>query len=614
MNRETSIRKRKYSEEFLKYGFTFIVEAGIEKPKCVICNKIMSAESMKPNKMKCHFKANHPNFAGKDVQCSKNKADGVKKRRLDFGGKYQHQNMAAIEASYFVALRIAKAKKPHTIAEELLLPATKDIVRVMLGAEYANKLNTISLSNNTVSRRIDDMSDDKMEQVIQEMKSAALGIFSIQLDESTDVANCFQLLVYVRHIYEGDFKDELLFCKPLEITTTAYDVFDTVGSFLQNHDIPWGNVCGVCTDGAPAMLGCRSGFQRLVINASPKAIGTHCMIHRQVLATKTLPQEFQDIMKSVVSVVNFVKTSASNSRLFSKLCSELGASNNVLLFHTDVRWLSRSKVLTHVFDLCDELKTFSYQKSKPQFKALFGDKNQLNKIAYMVDIFAILNELNLSLQGPNTTCLDLSEKNRTFQLKLQLLQKKLDENRIYMLSNLSVFFEENDIEQETMNRTILSVKEHIKILEEEISRYFPNLPDTPFALARSPFAIRVEDVPENAQEEFIELITSDAAKTDLSSMSVTKFWIKRWQSYPVLSEITLRLILPFPTTYLCETGFSSLLVIKSKYRSRLVAENDVLCSCKDCSKDFRSGEKEASTPFSLTLFGFCNFNFFVVKI
>ena len=50
-----------------------------------------------------------------------------------------------------------------------------------------------------------------------------------------------------------------------------------------------------------------------------------------------------------------------------------------------------------------------------------------------------------------------------------------------MLLNLSAFFEENDIEQEKMNRTILSVKEHLKILEEEISRYFPNLPDIPFS-------------------------------------------------------------------------------------------------------------------------------------
>ena len=147
-----------------------------------------------------------------------------------------------------------------------------------------------------------------------------------------------------------------------------------------------------------------------------------------------------------------------------------------------------------------------------------------------------------------------------------------------MLSNLSAFFEENDIELETMNRTILSVKEHLKILEEDISRYFPNLPDTPFALDRSPFTIKVETFPENAQEEFIELITSDAAKTDFCSMSVTKFWIKSLQSYPVLSEIALRLILRFPTTYLCETGFSSLLVIYSKYNSRLVAEDDMRCA------------------------------------
>lgn len=163
-------------------------------------------------------------------------------------------------------------------------------------------------------------------------------------------------------------------------------------------------------------------------------------------------------------------------------------------------------------------------------------------------------------------------------MKLQLWQKKLDENKIYMLPTLSAFFEEHDIEPDKRITMIISVKEHLHMLAEEISSYFPNLPDTPFALARSPFTVKVEDVSETAQEEFIELINNDAARTDFSTMPVTKFWIKCLQSYPVLSETVLRLLLPFPTTYLCETGFSSLLVIKSKYRSRLVVEDDLRCA------------------------------------
>ncbi|XP_014389407.1 PREDICTED: LOW QUALITY PROTEIN: protein ZBED8-like [Myotis brandtii] len=418
-----NVKKRKYSEDFLQYGFTSIITAGIEKPQCVICCEVLSAESTKPNKLKRHFDSKHSSFAGKDTNYFRSKADGLKKARLDTGGKYHKQNVAAVEASYLVAPRMARAMKPHNFAEDLMLPAAKDIVRVMIGDKFLMKLSAISLSNDTVRRRIDDMSADIIDQVIQEIKSSPLPIFSIQLDESTDVANCSQLLVYMRYINDGDFKDEFLFCKPLEITTTACDVFDAVCSFLKEHKISWEKVCGVCTDGAPAMLGCRSGFQRLILNESPKVMGTHCMIHQQMLAMKTLPQELQEVMKSVISCVNFVKASTLNSQLFSQLCNELDAPNNALLFHPEARWLSREKNLKHVFELRDELKT-----------------------------------------------------------------------------------------------------------------------------------------------------------TDFSTMPVTKFWIKCLQSYPVLSETVLRLLLPFPTTYLCETGFSSLLVIKSKYRSRLVVEDDLHCA------------------------------------
>jgi hypothetical protein len=45
--------------------------------------------------------------------------------------------MKAVEASYKVSLRIAKAGKPHTTAESLLLPAAKDMASSVLGEKVA---------------------------------------------------------------------------------------------------------------------------------------------------------------------------------------------------------------------------------------------------------------------------------------------------------------------------------------------------------------------------------------------------------------------------------------------------------------------------------------------
>lgn len=42
---------------------------------------------------------------------------------------------------------------------------------------------------------------------------------------------------------------------PSELTTTAPDVFDTIGPFLKEQEISWGNVCFVFTDDAPAVPG-----------------------------------------------------------------------------------------------------------------------------------------------------------------------------------------------------------------------------------------------------------------------------------------------------------------------------------------------------------------------
>jgi hypothetical protein len=74
--------------------------------------------------------------------------------------------------------------KPHTVAENLILPAAIGVVEAVIGSEDARNLKATLLSNNTVSRRIDEMVGDGREQLIQKIKESDC---CIQFDESTYV-------------------------------------------------------------------------------------------------------------------------------------------------------------------------------------------------------------------------------------------------------------------------------------------------------------------------------------------------------------------------------------------------------------------------------------------
>jgi hypothetical protein len=70
-------------------------------------------------------------------------------------------------ASYKVAYRIAKCKKPHTIAEELILPAAVDMVNIMIGESAGKLLLKVPLSNNTISCRIQHTVEDLSDQLTE---------------------------------------------------------------------------------------------------------------------------------------------------------------------------------------------------------------------------------------------------------------------------------------------------------------------------------------------------------------------------------------------------------------------------------------------------------------
>ena len=76
-----------------------------------------------------------------------------------------------LTASYEVAHLIAKQGKPHTIGEKLVKPAALKMANIMLGKAAENKLSHVSLSNDTISNRIDKMGDNILAQIASDLIS-----------------------------------------------------------------------------------------------------------------------------------------------------------------------------------------------------------------------------------------------------------------------------------------------------------------------------------------------------------------------------------------------------------------------------------------------------------
>ena len=105
-------------------------------------------------------------------------------------------------ASYEVACLIAKQNKRHTISEKLVKPGALKMANIMLGKAAKNKLSQIPLSNDSISNRIDTMSNDILAQIVSDLILSPAK-FSLQFDVSTDVSNLNQLAVFVRCV-KGD--------------------------------------------------------------------------------------------------------------------------------------------------------------------------------------------------------------------------------------------------------------------------------------------------------------------------------------------------------------------------------------------------------------------------
>jgi len=284
-----------------------------------------------------------------------------------------------------------------------------------------------------------------------------------------------------------------------------------------------------------------------------------------------------NVMSDVIKGVNFIKSSALNSRLFNSLCHNMDSEHQNLLYYTKVRWLSRGNVFKRVNELREEIVTFLNQHGQGDLAALWVAPGWDEKFAYLTDIFSDFNELNISMQGNDVITIDLSEKIAGFIKKLNNWQRKVSRGNLAMFHNLS------KVDHPVSPALYRMILNHLSSLEDEFQRYFSDLDTSQVPLIRNPFVCAVDIIPDeddDDQTELLQLQVDSGARIKFRDEDTTlsQFWISIQHTYPKLYSRVMRILIPFGSTYRCEAGFSALLSIKTKARNRLEVEDDLRCA------------------------------------
>ncbi len=559
---------RQYCNSYLNFGFSWTGNQEKPFPLCVVCGEKMSNEAMLPSKLKRHFTTKHPFLQGKDSNYFKRMTEQQSKQGKSFRDKLTISEKAQI-ASIEVSEMIAQKMKSHTLAESIILPACRIMVKRMLGNEAEQAISKIPLSNNTVHRRIMELSSDIEKNVFDKLQNSE---FALQVDESTDISNKAQLLTFIRFIDGDQIINQFFCCKEMPRTTRGQDVFEILSTYLEKWKLSWKSCIGICTDGAPSMVGCIKGFASLVKQQNPNVIQTHCFLHREVLVSKTLAVELKKVLDQVVEMVNFIKSRPLKTRLFEQICIEMDSQHRRLILHTEIRWLSRGKVLCRIHELQKELLAFFEEEKQERFCEYLRHEFWISKLEYLTDIFTHLNSVNTSLQGRNENILSSTDKLIAFQKKISIWKNRAKDGNFEMFPLMG----KTNIKEMTP-----IVVEHLATLAEKIKFYFPTLNTDDYDWVRNPF-IKISSnvgLKLSEEEELVSLSSDRGLKIKHVELPIDTFWISIREEYPSVAKKALSILMQFSTSYLCELGFSSLTNIKLKKRERLQCVEDDMRVC-----------------------------------
>ncbi len=104
------------------------------------------------------------------------------------------------------------------------------------------------------------------------------------------------------------------------------NTFSTNWMNLWENDLDWERCCGICSDGAKSMMGRHSGLISRVKEVAPRAMWTHCTIHRQTFPAKKMPNDLQSVLERSCENCQHDKNTTSKCSSFPHFMRWIGSA------------------------------------------------------------------------------------------------------------------------------------------------------------------------------------------------------------------------------------------------------------------------------------------------
>ncbi|KAM9208919.1 general transcription factor II-I repeat domain-containing protein 2B-like [Dugong dugon] len=454
--------------------------------------------------------------------------------------------------------------------DEKLHELKKGLTEYLLGSteivcpEQKQVFANVSPAENAVVQPVEDVAGNLWEKLREKIQSFVA--YSIAIDEITDTNNTTQLAIFIRGVDENfDVSEELLDTVPMTGTKSGNEIFLRVEKSLKKFNIDWSKLVSVASTGTPAMINVNDGLvTKLKSKVAMSCKGSSlksvcCIIHQESLCARKLKMDH--VMDVVVNSVNWICSRGLNHREFTTLLYELDNQYGSLLYHTEIKWLSRGLVLKRFFESLKEIESFMLSKGKPVPQ--LSSKDWIKDLAFLVDMTMHLNTLNISLQGHSQIVTQMYDLIRAFVAKLCLWETHLARNNLAHFPTLkSVSRDESDG---------LNYIPKIAGLKTEFQRRLSDfkLYESELTLFSSPFSMKIDSVHEELQMEIIDLQCNTVLKTKYDKVGIPEFYKYLWSSYPKYKHHCAKILSMFGSTYICEQLFSIMKLSKTKYHSQL---------------------------------------------